>query len=415
MDIDLVILDEAQRIKNWKTKTAKEIKKISSPYAVVLTGTPIENKLEELYSIIQFIDPFKLGSLHHFLGTHQTYDGTGKVIGYQKLHRIQEVLSDVIIRRTRPQVLSQLPSRTDTQVFVPLTERQAVIHEEYADAVARLCNKWRRMGFLDEKDRQRLLLSLNCMRMVADSTYVLDQESRHDTKIKELMCILETALAGSEKVVVFSQWERMTRLVKEELLSRNIGFSHLWGGVPGHKRQALLEDFQNNEHCRVFLSTDAGSVGLNLQCASILVNLDLPWNPAVLEQRIGRIHRHGQRRPVNIINLISKSSIEERMVSVLKFKSSLFAGVLDNGEDEIFMGQSKFKRFMTSVEAVTQAAQSPVAITTDVEIEETNKPVESGNMIDGEATSKPKLTESETVVPNTKIPASPIPDLVASA
>lgn len=100
----------------------------------------------------------------------------------------------------------------------------------------------------------------------------------------------------------------------------------------------------------MFLSTDAGSVGLNLQCASYVINLDIPWNPAVLEQRIARVHRLGQKRNVQIINLIASETIEHRMLETLKFKSSLFGGVLDNGEDQIFMGESKFKHFMQSLD-----------------------------------------------------------------
>ena len=222
--------------------------------------------------------------------------------------------------------------------------------------VSRLVSKWKRFGFLDEKDRQRLMIALNCMRMVADSTYILDQATRFDTKIEELMSILDNTLATpGNKVVVFSQWQRMTRLVEQELNSRQIAFAHLHGGVPSNKRKGLLDNFHNNPACLVFLSTDAGGVGLNLQRASTVINLDLPWNPAVLEQRIGRIHRHGQKQNVNVINLISKDSIEQRLLDVLKFKSSLFAGALDGGQDEIFMGEDKFKRFMGQVEQVAAA------------------------------------------------------------
>lgn len=368
LEIDLVILDEAQRIKNWQTKTAREVKKIRSKYALVLTGTPIENKLEELYSIVQFIDPFVLGPLYRFLEKHHTLDEFGKVVGYQHLRDIQKILSGIVIRRTKASVMQQLPGRTDKNLFVPMTEAQREGHADLADRVARLVNKWKRMGFLDEKDRQRLLIALNCMRMIADSTYVLDQETRNDTKITELMNILDQLLASSsEKAVVFSQWERMTRLVARELQDRGVGFSYLHGGIPSHKRKNLLDEFRENPACRVFLSTDAGGVGLNLQSASLVVNVDLPWNPAVLEQRIGRIHRHGQKKPVNVINFISLDSIEHRMLDVLKFKSSLFAGALDGGEDQIFMGESKFKRFMSSVEKIADMGESREAVATDVE------------------------------------------------
>lgn len=358
---DLVILDEAQRIKNFKTKVAQTVKKLNSRYAFVLTGTPLENKLEELYSIIQFVDPFRLGPLYRFLYDHQVRDEAGKVTGYQGLNNLGKVLQDVMIRRKKSEVLSQLPERMDKILVVPMTMKQAEWHNEYQEAVARLVAKWRRFGFLSEQERQQLLINLNLMRMVCDSTYIIDQETRNDTKIEEVMNILdEVVLSSDEKVVIFSQWERMTRLVAQELRLRNIGFSYLHGGVPGHERGKLFETFSQDPMNRVFLSTDAGGVGLNLQSASIVINLDIPWNPAVLEQRIGRVHRFGQKRKVSVINMVSESTIEHRMLNVLKFKSGMAAGVLDGGEDAIFMGESSFRKFMRTVEDLTGSHEKTI-------------------------------------------------------
>jgi SNF2 family DNA or RNA helicase len=353
---DLVILDEAQRIKNWKTKTAQNIKKIKSDFALVLTGTPLENRLDELHSLVEFVDNYKLGSLFRFLDNHQIYDETGKVIGYDNLNKISETLKDVLIRRHKKEILKQIPERTDKNYFVDITKEQYEIHEDYKNTVARLINKWKRHKFLSEKDRQRLLISLNCMRMVSDSTYILDQKTRHDTKIDELLIILKEIFeSGDDKVVIFSQWERMTRLVSRELDQMEIGYEYLHGGVPSAKRKDLIDNFTNKVEKRVFLSTDAGGVGLNLQAASVVINLDIPWNPAVLEQRIARVHRLGQHKSVRVINLISKGTIELRILELLGFKQSLFDGVLDGGEDKVLMGESKFNKFMKSVEIITES------------------------------------------------------------
>ena len=362
---DLVILDEAQRIKNFRTKVAQTVKKLNSRYAFVLTGTPLENKLEELYSIVQFVDPFRLGPLYRFLYDHQIRDEAGKVNGYQGLNNIGKVLQDIMIRRKKSEVLSQLPERMDKILVVPMTLKQAEWHNEYQEVVARLVAKWRRFGFLSEQERQKLLINLSLMRMVCDSTYIIDQETRHDTKIEELMNIIdEVVVSAEEKVVIFSQWERMTRLVAQELRERRIGFSYLHGGIPGHERGTLFESFSKDPLNRVFLSTDAGGVGLNLQSASIVINLDIPWNPAVLEQRIGRVHRLGQHRKVSVINMVSERTIEHRMLGVLKFKAGMAAGVLDGGEDAIFMGESSFRKFMRTVEDLT-GSQERITIETD--------------------------------------------------
>lgn len=348
---DIVILDEAQRIKNFKTKISRHIKELKSPYSFVLTGTPLENKLEELYSIVQFTNPFTLGPFYRFMHDHRVTDEKGKVIGYQDLNKIGKILSATMIRRRKKDVLLQLPERVDKVLYVTMTEYQSVIHEEYRQYVAKLILKWHRQGFLNEKDRQNLMIFLNTMRMVCDSTFIIDQETRHDTKIDELMNILDKVFAeGNEKVVIFSQWERMTRIVAGEFEARNIKFKYLHGGIPGSDRGKLFENFSTDPECRVFLSTDAGGVGLNLQVASLLINLDIPWNPAVLEQRVGRIYRIGQKRNVSIINMVSTGTIEHKMLGVLSFKKGLSEGILDQGDNTIFMEDSKFKILMNSVE-----------------------------------------------------------------
>lgn len=355
MQADVLILDEAQRIKNWKTKTSVAIKKIKTTYALVLTGTPVENKIEDLYLLMQIVNPYLLVSLHNFLSKHQvTEEGTDKVIGYKDLNDLGAVLQDVMLRHTKAEVLKDLPKRMDKNLFVPLTEQQLELHTEYADNVAKLVQKWKRMDFFNEEDRQKLLMFLNMMRMVSDTTYIIDQETNHQTKLDKLQNILDEILAmPDEKVVIFSQWERMTRLVAIILKEKNIGFEYLHGGIPGKNRGVLYKNFTNDKNCKVFLSTDAGGVGLNLQSAAYMINLDIPWNPAVLEQRIGRIYRLGQKKNVSIINLVSQGSIEHCMLDVLKFKKGIAAGILDGGENDIFMGESKFKQFMKSVESIT--------------------------------------------------------------
>src|SRR5206468_5458043 len=121
------------------------------------------------------------------------------------------------------------------------------------------------------------------------------------------------------------------------------------------KRKDLIDRFRDDPKCRAFLSTDAGGVGLNLQHASVVLNMDLPWNPAVPEQRIGRVHRLGQKHPVRVVNFVAQGTIEEGMLSVIKFKKSLFAGVLDGGEKDVFLGGTKLGRFMETVEKVSSA------------------------------------------------------------
>lgn len=354
---DFLIMDEVQRLKNWNTQISRNARHIESEYAVILSGTPLENKLEELYSIMQFVDQFCLGPYYQFMDETVVKSDTGKVVGYKNLNAVGERMKDVLIRRRKKDVALQLPGRMDKVLFVPMTEQQRDMHDEYQNVVAQLVYKWTRTRFLSEKDRKRLLLMLSQMRMICDSTYILDQKSRYDTKVEETLNILKNVFeSGDEKVVIFSQWERMTRLIAKELDELGVRYEYLHGGVPSEARKNLVENFTELPESRVFLSTDAGSTGLNLQVASILINLDLPWNPAVLEQRIARIYRIGQKRNIQVINLVASQTIEERMLSTLNFKTSLFEGILDNGEDTIFLEDSKFDKIMDSIKVVADAS-----------------------------------------------------------
>ncbi len=351
---ELVIVDEAQRVKNWNTIAARALKRIDSSYAIVLTGTPLENKLEELISIVQFVDQHRLGPTWKLLHEHQVKDEGGRVTGYTGLEKIGQTLAPIMIRRRKSEVLRQLPGRTDQNLLVPMTEMQMVYHQENADVVAQIVKRWRNTRFLSDKDQRRLTCALQNMRMSCNSTYLLDRETDHGVKAEELAALFDELFAEPDaKAVVFSQWTRTHDIVIRRLDAREIGYVSFHGGVPSDKRPALVERFRNDPACRVFLSTDAGSTGLNLQHASTLVNMDLPWNPAILEQRIARVHRMGQTRPIQVINFVAKGTIEEGMLSVLAFKRSLSAGILDGGSGEVSLGGSRLNRFMKDIENVT--------------------------------------------------------------
>ena len=354
---DLVIADEAQRIKNWNTIAARALKRIESPYAVVLTGTPLENRLEELISIVQFVDQHCLGPTWQLLHRHQQHDDAGRVTGYRDLDRIGQTLAPIMLRRRKAEVLTQLPERVDQRIFVPLTREQRVHHDENGLIVARIVQRWRQTGYLSDTDQRRLQCAMQNMRMACNSTYLLDARTDHGLKVDELMTLLDELFQSPDtKAVVFSQWRGTHELIARRLPERGWGCVRFDGSVPASQRGALVERFHSDPDCRLFLSTDAGGVGLNLQhAAAVVVNMDQPWNPAVLEQRIGRVHRMGQTRGVQVVHLIGQGSIEEGMLGVLNFKSSLSAGILDGGASEVFLSGTRLSRFMKTVQDVTGA------------------------------------------------------------
>lgn len=361
---DILIMDEIQRLKNWDTLISRAARKIESRYSVLLSGTPMENKLEELYANMELVDQFCLGPYYKFRDEHILLDpDTGAIVGYKNLNSVGEAIRHRLLRRTKKGVQLQLPKRHDQYILVPMTSNQASMHAEFKWDLSIILKRYQKYHYISEQDRKKILLLLAQMRMVADSTFILDQNlnNRHDVKIAEALNLLENVFeSGDEKVVVFSEWERMTRLIAMELDKRGIRYEYLNGKVPSKMRGQLVENFTTLPESRVFISTDAGSTGLNLQVASIIINLDLPWNPAVLEQRIARIFRLGQEKPVQIINLVSKDSIEEGMIGKLRFKKDMFEGVLDGGADTVFVDENKFKKLMDDIsEVMTETPEMP--------------------------------------------------------
>jgi len=342
-EFDLVILDEAQRIKNWRTKTADKVKRLRSPYAFVLTGTPLENRLDELYSVFQFIDPTILGPLWRFnqryYETERRPSGSYKVLGYKNLDELRHRIAPYVLRRVRENVLLDLPERIDSNFFVEMTDPQWNAYYEYEHTVAKLMAQARRRPLTPEQHKI-LLGCLVKMRLICNALALHDPEIKPQDyektapKLRELREILGEEIASNgHKAILFSQWTRMLNLTEPALEKLKLGWVKLTGDVPTKKRGALIEQFFEDPKCKVFLSTDAGGVGLNLQAASMVVNLDLPWNPAVLAQRIARAHRHGQLHTVNVVNLIAQGTIEERMLDTLSAKRAIFDAALNEDSE----------------------------------------------------------------------------------
>ncbi len=338
---DLVILDEAQRIKNFTTKTADAVKQIPRKHALVLTGTPLENKLEDVYSIVQFLDPYMLSPLWRFAADHfmLSRNKKGKIVGYRNLEQLHRQLQAIVIRRKKEDVLSELPKEVVNNYYLDLHEKQQKIHSGYLQSLLPLLNK----KFLTPMDLRRIQELLMRMRMVCDSTYLIDRKSHISPKLNELEGIVhEMVIENRRKMIIFSEWTTMTFLIARQLSNAGIGFVELSGKVPVKKRQHLIDEFTHNPECRVFLSTDAGGTGLNLQAADCVVNFELPWNPARMNQRIGRANRIGQKsRCVNVVNLITKDSIEEKICAGLQLKTELFEGVFDGKTDVVEFSHEK--------------------------------------------------------------------------
>jgi SNF2 family DNA or RNA helicase len=329
---DLIILDEGQRIKNWEAKTSRIVKSLQSRFALVLSGTPLENKIDELFSVVEFIDDRRLGPAFRFFNQHKMLDEKGKILGYKNIEALRKKLKPLLLRRTRSQVIKELPPRTTTVIRITPTDEQLELQKGFRQIIQTILQK----KYLTEMDLMRLQKALLMCRMAANSTFLVDKQAPgYSSKLEELDGLINQLKQEEDrKIVLFSEWTTMLNLIEPILESHGLNYVRMDGSVPQKKRQALINQFQKDPECTLFITTNAGATGLNLQAANTVINVDLPWNPAVLEQRIGRAHRMGQKRPVHVFLLVTEDTLEESLLATLSAKHELSLAVLDS-ESEI--------------------------------------------------------------------------------
>ncbi|MBW2463675.1 MAG: DEAD/DEAH box helicase [Deltaproteobacteria bacterium] len=350
---DVVVIDEAQRIKNPETKTAQAVKALASPYRIALTGTPLENRFDELASIMEWVDDRALAPLWRLRPVH----GGLREGGVMALGTLRARLEGRLLRRRRREILTELPPRTDTVVSVERTDAQWGPHKSIGRSIARLVKDSRRRP-LTPGERVMLMSLLTKQRIVANGRAQADFEAiwpmiegavpseevltRLSTpKLREMRRLLRSLVVDQERtVVVFSQWRRMLRLVewatRDVLRSAGLQSVFFTGKESVRARDRSIVELHDDPLTRVLFATDCAGVGLNLQCAAtVCINVELPWNPAILEQRVARLHRLGQRAPIDVVNLVTEESIEARIASVIQDKRAIFEGLFDSDLDAI--------------------------------------------------------------------------------
>jgi superfamily II DNA or RNA helicase len=381
---DLVVLDEAQRIKNWATKTALSVKGLSPLYRLVLTGTPMENRIDELASIVEWVDDMALEPKWRLTALHAIRsDGRREVTGVRHLDTLRDRLRGCMVRRIRQDVLDQLPPRTDTRVPVDLTDEQQEEHDALIQPIIRLMELSKKRP-LTQTEFLRLMSFLTAQRIISNGLAQLRFEdiwpsirtcAPEESVIKGLsspkllelrQLVRQIVLDQGRKVVIFSQWRRMLTLAHwavSDLLSGDGLRAGFFTGAEGQKRRTQnIVEFHDDDRFRILFASDAGGVGLNLQhAANCVINLELPWNPAVLEQRIGRVYRLGQKNPIDVFNLVCEEGIESRILNLVGSKQAFFKGLFDGDNDSVQFDQSS--SFLSRIQQIYDPAKLAIAPT----------------------------------------------------
>lgn len=326
------IIDEAQKIKNHNTLTSKAVKDVKSIARFALTGTPIENSLTELWSIFDFIMPGYLFNNKKFTSIYEMLimkDNDKNIFG-----ELNKKIKPFILRRKKADVALELPPKIEQKIYVDLTEEQKKLYMSYiASLKGEIDEEIKEKGF--NKSKIKILAALTRLRQICcDPSTFIEDYNGESGKIKALEELLEEILSDGHKVLVFSQFTSVLKNIGKMLNSNKVNFSYLDGSMKSKDRMETIDEFNHGENLVFLISLKAGGTGLNLTSADIVIHFDPWWNPSVEDQASDRAHRIGQNKTVEVIRLISKGTIEEKINLIQERKKEVIKNVLDNDTNE---------------------------------------------------------------------------------
>ncbi len=323
-----IVLDEAQAIKNSATRRSQSVMALQGDFKIIMTGTPIENHLGELWNLFRFINPGLLGSLDSF--NLRFANPIARDNDEAAREALRKLIQPFILRRTKDQVLTELPSRTEITLPVELSADEMAFYEALRrEAVEKLASKDTQAG---QRHLQVLAEIMRLRRACCNPALVRPELRISSTKLQQFSDLVEELLDNGHKALVFSQFVDHLKILRKHLDKQQISYQYLDGSTPAKKRQQSVEAFQNGEGDVFLISLKAGGTGLNLTAADYVIHMDPWWNPAVEDQASDRAYRIGQQRPVTIYRLVAQGTIEDKIVSLHKLKRDLADSLLTGSD-----------------------------------------------------------------------------------
>lgn len=331
------VIDEAQYIKNHNTKAAHAVKKISASFHVALTGTPVENRLSELWSIFDYLMP---GFLYAYKRFREEIEVPVVQNGQkQALERLQRMIGPFVLRRLKREVLKDLPDKLEENVYAPLAGEQGKLYDAHVQRMKLMLGKKTDEEFRTSKIE--ILSELTRLRQLCCNPGLVYENYRGNAeKLEVCLELVENAVQGGHKILLFSQFTSMLQILQERLDERGVTFYTLTGSTGKEKRLQLVEQFNTDDTSVFCISLKAGGTGLNLTAADVVIHYDPWWNLAVQNQATDRAHRIGQKHVVTVYKLVMKDTIEEAILNLQEKKRELAEQVLDGEE----IGRADFTR-----------------------------------------------------------------------
>lgn len=331
MNFELCVVDEAQNIKNYQATMTREIKKIKAKCKIALTGTPVENNVTELWSIFDFIMPGYLNSVVKFREKYNIKDVDEK--GLEVLNNLSNQIKPFILRRKKSDVVKSLPKKIENKIYIDLPDKQKMLYMKVLKDTKKEMDEMIRDGGF-EKSRMKILQLLMKLRQICiDPSVMYENYTGDRIKIDELLRVVKESIENNHKILIFSSFKRVLDNVKELFAKNNITYYMIDGSVKSKDRMDMVDKFNNDDTNCFLITLKSGGTGLNLTGADTVIHLDIWWNPQVENQATDRAHRIGQTKTVSVIKLVTKGTIEERIIELQDKKKILSENLIEGKSD----------------------------------------------------------------------------------
>jgi len=339
-DFDVVVLDEAQNIKTTTSQIKKAVMKINSKVNFALTGTPVENNILELWSIFDFVIPGYLDNLTKF---KKTYKEAIVNPNSSKIHNLREIIAPFLLRRTKKEVLTELPDKIESNIVVTLSNEQKQLYMSYIKQAKSEMKKFNE----NENNRMKILAILTKLRQICNSPSLFKEDYRGDVaKLEVLRDLMPDIIENGHRLLVFSQFVGTLKEIEKELASMGIEYFYIDGSVKSKERVDICNKFNAGERQVVLISLKAGGTGLNLVGADVVIHYDPWWNIAVENQASDRAYRIGQKKSVQVIKLVTEGTIEEKIIKIQENKRKLSENLLESKDGEKALFEMSDKELM---------------------------------------------------------------------
>ncbi|MBM6841934.1 DEAD/DEAH box helicase [[Clostridium] spiroforme] len=326
VDFEYVILDEAQYIKNQKTQNARSVKTLNASHKLALTGTPIENSLAELWSIFDFLMPQYLFNYHYFQNYYEKDIVKNK--DESKTAQLKRMVEPFILRRNKKDVLKELPDKIEQNLILPFNDEEKKL---YIASLAQVNKELSELYNIEGSDKMQILKMLTRLRQLCLEPRMIYENIDHpSSKLKACMDLLKTFKENNQKVLLFSSFTQALDLISEECRKAGIAYYKLTGSTKKETRRELIANYQKDDTNVFLISLKAGGTGLNLTAAEAVIHFDPWWNVSAQNQATDRAYRIGQKHNVQVINLVMKDSVEEKILKLQKEKKELADMFVEN-------------------------------------------------------------------------------------